>query len=333
MVKRGFSLFRKPFTNDKKTRNHFVKGFLILYNKSRGETMLLQEKMKETKFSPSEKIVVEFILEKQEQIQSYSTIMIAGETYTSPSILIRIAKKLGFKGFNDFKDAFLKEVLYLQTNFQNLDANIPFTSQDNIMNITHKIAQLKIESLHDSLSLIHHDHLQKAVRIMQKSRTVKVFTISNLTFLAEEFVHKMRHIGKSAETYPISNSLYQEALMMKKDECAICISYSGQSSEIIQTGQLLHQNHIPIITLTSIGENHLTQLSDVVLNISTRERSYSKIAGFSSLESISFLLDILYSCYFASDYQKHFQYKLKIAKATEHRTIDNHILKNKNIDF
>lgn len=41
--------------------------------------MLLQEKMKNTKFSPSEEIVIDFILTKQERIKDYSTTMIAGE--------------------------------------------------------------------------------------------------------------------------------------------------------------------------------------------------------------------------------------------------------------
>ena len=72
--------------------------------------MLLQEKMKNTKFSPSEEIVIDFILTKQERIKDYSTTMIAGETYTSPSLLVRISKKLGFSGYNNFKNAFLEEV-------------------------------------------------------------------------------------------------------------------------------------------------------------------------------------------------------------------------------
>ncbi len=40
------------------------------------------------------------------------------------------------------------------------------------MNIANKITQLKTESLNDTLSLIHHDTLQKAVRALQKSNTV-----------------------------------------------------------------------------------------------------------------------------------------------------------------
>ena len=59
----------------------------------------------------------------------------------------------------------------------NIDANQPFLKTDSIMNIANKITQLKTESLNDTLSLIHHDTLQKAVRALQKSNTVKVFGV------------------------------------------------------------------------------------------------------------------------------------------------------------
>lgn len=290
--------------------------------------MLLHEKMKNLKFSPSERIVIDFILNKQELIAEYSTTMIAGETYTSPSILVRISKKLGFNGYNEFKKSFLEEVLYLKRNFENLDANTPFTTMDSIMDIANKITQLKQQSLNDTLSLIHHDSLQKAIRILEKSETVKVFAITNLTLLAMEFVYKLRRIGKKAETYPISNTMYQEAVMTQPNDCAICISYSGESGELLDTVRLLKNNAVPIIAITSIGENSLSKSADVILNTTTREKSYSKIAGFSSIESISLILDILSSCYFNTDYKKHYEYKLKLAQATEQRQIDNEIIQD-----
>ena len=290
--------------------------------------MLLIEKIENTKFSPSEQIVIAFILGKEEFIEEYSTTMIAEETYTSPSILVRISKKLGFSGFNEFKKAFLKEVHYLRNNHSNLDANIPFTSMDSIMTIANNITQLKYESLEDTLLLIHHDTLQKSVRMLQKAETIKVFAISNLTFLAEEFVFKLRHIGLKAETYSISNTMYQEAMMTTSHDCAVCISYSGESPELIKTANILKCNNVPIMAISSIGENSLTRLSNIHLPVTTREKSYSKIAAFSSLESISLILDILYSCLFKTDFQKHYDSKVILSQKTEFRTIDNAIIQD-----
>ena len=288
--------------------------------------MLLQEKMKKSKFSPNERLVVDFILDKQEMIEKYSTTMIAGETYTSPFVLVRIAKKLNFNGWNELKKEFLDEVAYLRTNFQDMDANTPFTGTDPIMDIASKITQLKMESAKDTLSLIHHDSLQQAVRILQTHETVKVFGISNTLFLGEEFVHKLRHIQKKAEIFPIQSTMFQEAAMTTQKDCAVCISYSGESDPLFDAVHYLKQNKVPIIAITSIGENRLSRMADVTLHVATREKSYSKIAGYSSLESISLVLDILYSCYFATAYDKHYNFKVNLAQTTESRQIENYII-------
>lgn len=290
--------------------------------------MLLQEKMQQTQFSVNEQLIVDFILSKQDQIKSFGTPQIARATYTSPSVVVRVAKKLGFNGWRELKASFLAEVEYLQSNFQSLDANIPFTEKDSAMTIAGKITQLKIESAKDTLALIDHDTLQKALRIMQTHRTVNLLTLSNLNFVAEEFVFKLRHIGKVANAFPIQNTMFQEAAMMTKADCVICLSYSGESDPLFQALGYLKANHVPIIAITSIGENHLSRLADVTLKITTREKAYSKIGSFSSLTSMSLLLDILYSAYFAMDYQNNLAFKKKISALTEIRPIDNHIIED-----
>ena len=63
--------------------------------------MLLTEKMNETHFSYNERDVIQFIEKEKEKIENYSTTYIADQTDTTPSTLVRIAKKLGYSGWND----------------------------------------------------------------------------------------------------------------------------------------------------------------------------------------------------------------------------------------
>ena len=283
--------------------------------------MLLQEQMKQDIFSYNEKTIINFILEKQEQIKDYSTKMIGDETYTAPSTIIRIAHKLGFQGWSDFKEAFLDEVIYLNNHFQEIDPNFPFTNQDTMMQIAHKITQLHIESAKDTESLIQHDTLQKALRIMAKADVIKVFAVANLNFIGEEFVFKLNRIHKRAYIEPVQDNQFQDAIMTTSNECAICLSYSGE------TPTLLKENNVPIIAITSLGKNRLSDLADVSLNISTREKSFSKIAGFTSLESMNIVLNILYSCLFSLNYQANLDYKIEVARRVEtNRKIDNEII-------
>lgn len=289
--------------------------------------MLLQEQMKQDIFSYNERTIIDFILEKQEKIKDYSTKMIGDETYTAPSTIIRIAHKLGFQGWSDFKEAFLDEVIYLNNHFQEIDPNYPFTNQDTMMQIAHKITQLHIESAKDTASLIHHDTLQKAIQILRKANVVKVFAIANLNFIGEEFVFKLNRIHKKAYIEPVQDNQFQDAIMTTSDECAICLSYSGETPTLLKTANFLKENKVPIIAITSLGKNSLSDLATVSLNVSTREKSFSKIAGFTSLESMNIVLNILYSCLFSLNYQANLDYKINVAKRVElNREIDNEII-------
>ena len=77
-----------------------------------------------------------------------------------PSTLIRVAKKWVLMAGSVFV-MLLAETAYLEGNFQDVDANLPFSTTDGIMTIANKMASLEQMTIHDTLSLIHHDQLQK----------------------------------------------------------------------------------------------------------------------------------------------------------------------------
>lgn len=289
--------------------------------------MLLTEQIQETRFSNSEKEVIRYIEKEKENIEDYPITYIAKKANTVPSTLVRIAKKLGFVGWNDFKKAYLEELHYLNSHFSHIDANIPFTEDDSLTHIAYKIGLLHEESVKDTLSLIHPESLQKATSLLLKAKKIHVMAISNLVYAAEEFVFKLRRIGVDARTYP-DGYLLPEAFMVSKEDCCLIISYSGQTKPLLEAVHTLNQRNIPVIAITSIGDNDLYHLADVCLYVTTREKSYKKIGPFTSLESIHLLLDILYSCYFQYHYTNNYEHKIKLAQLTESRQIDNTIIKD-----
>jgi len=62
------------------------------------------------------------------------------------------------------------------------------------------------------------------------------------------------------------------------------------------------------------------------LHITTREKAYSKIGGFTSLTSMALVLDILYSSYFSLKYDQNLAFKQHLATLTETRPINNRII-------
>ena len=281
--------------------------------------MLLIKKMQEMQFSNSERIVIDYILQKEERIKEYSTKRVADETFTSPSILIRIAKKLNFNGWNDWKVAYINELNYLKNHFQDIDANIPFIHTDSLMTVANKIATVHTESISDTRSLLQYETLQKAVQLIDQSHTVKIFAASNNVFPAQQFQHKLDRINKPALVPTIVDDIYFDAGRCTRNDCAIVVSYSGETIILLEVCEILKKRKVPIIAITSLGENRLSKYAQATLHITTREREYSKISGFSSTASISLILDTLYACLFSLNYQANFDYKVKLSQSIEDR--------------
>lgn len=279
--------------------------------------MLLREKMENHAFSNSEKAVIDYILEKNVLIENMTAKEIAQATYTVPSTLIRIAKKLNYSGWNELKEAYLKEARYLQSHFSNIDANIPFKDNDTMMSIAGKIATLKKESIDDTLSLITHDDLQKAIQIIRKASCIHLFAVSNNLLITQEFKHNMSRIRKPVHIHGLQNEIIFNATLASVDSCAMIVSYSGETYVLEHTAQALNHKNIPIIAITSIGYNTIARMSQCVLRICTREKLYSKIATFSTDSAVTYLLDVIYSCVFALDYKKNLDIKIETSKAIE----------------
>jgi len=273
--------------------------------------------MENCTFSNSERVVLNYILDKGTHIQNMTIKEISEETFTVPSTLIRIAKKLNYNGWNSLKEDFLKECEYLEQHFVDIDANLPFKNNDTIMSIAGKIAALEKESIEDTLSLITHDDLQKAIQIMRKASCIHLFAVSNNLLITQEFKHNMSRIQKDVRIHGLQNEITFDAILAQSDSCAIIVSYSGETYVLDKIANTLNNKNIPIIVITSIGDNTLSRKADCTLRICTREKLYSKIATFSTDRAITYLLDVLYSCMFALDYDYNLNLKIETSKTIE----------------
>lgn len=266
--------------------------------------------------------VGKFLLQEKGKLEDYSMIEVADLTYTSRATLVRFAKKLGYSGWSDFVKAFLKEVRYFESSMTGVDFNIPFEEKDSFRAIAEKAAQVRREANQDTLSLLDEKALRKAVRIMKASERIMMSSASVNVSLAQLFQHKMLRIGKIVENVAHGEPAFM-SFALRPTDCVIMISYSGNSRDRIPTSTIsfLKERNIPLIGITSMGDNLLREYADCTLTISSRENLYSKIASYATEESISLLLDILYSCYFAENYQENMQKKIEMSEQIEKRRI------------
>ena len=194
--------------------------------------MLIVNQIENTHFSKTEREIVDYIIDQGMNIEKMSANEIARNTFTSAPLLVRIAKKLGYSGFNEFKSAYLKELSYMLEE-TDVDASIPFLLSDDLMTITKNLALLEKETIQDTQQLNHHDDLQEAVRLLQKAQVIDVYGVLNHVLLAKHFKTLMMYIGKDVQVIDQVTGQKRSACLADESHCAIIISYSGQTREKI----------------------------------------------------------------------------------------------------
>ena len=269
-------------------------------------------------YDDSRRTIAEFALREHSRLADLTIADVARETYTSKASVTRFAKVLGFEGWRDFIREFVREGAFERQHAADVDVNFPFTTQESDVRIIENIGNLMAESVAATYAQLDRGMLAMAVRHLQRAERVWVFGRTPNHYYGESFCRKLLAIGKQA-TAVSPGDMGIVARSLGPDDCAIVISYSGNNADanpMAQVGAMMARR-VRMIALTSGGNNYLRRVIPCVLTIASRERLYTKIANFSTEESVSYLLNVLFSCYFARDYEKNLETKLVGGHALE----------------
>lgn len=292
--------------------------------------MLISDRLHEkTNFTNVEINIAEYLLENQDHIKNQSAHYIANQLYTSPSMITRFCQKIGYQGFNDFKEAYLQEIAYLKSHFDTIDPNYPFKYNDKNIVVANKIGSLYHEIIDDTLVLLDHDSLQNAINALKQSQVIYLYSAGVQADLAKTFKDKMLKIGKNVVLETRMNEIFYRALFADKNDLFIIISYSGEVESLLRGVEKLKERNIPIIAITSYGKNSLSKLASHVLYVASKEKLVNNLGSFSMNLATLLLLDILYVNIFNDDFKSHQQQKLTATKGFDlYRKSDNSLIED-----
>lgn len=259
-----------------------------------------------------------FVLQERAHLSDYTIADIAEATYASKASVTRFAQALGYDGWRDFIRDFMAEVRYEASHAAAIDPNYPFQAGDPDEKIINAVADVAYDAMANTLRLMNRGMLALAVRYLQKAENVWVFGLSPNSYLGSLFCRKMLSIGKPAHVAQ-SGERGIVARSLSPHDCAIVISYSGNNPDYEPMLHIpaLKERGVALIGITGEGDNYLRQSIHCTLTISSRENLYSKIATFGMEASIELILNALFACYFARDYEKNLERKITSGKSLE----------------
>lgn len=215
----------------------------------------------------------------------------------------RFCKKLGLEGFKDLK----VELIRLATesgNRRDVDINFPFDATSTPAQVMERMEGLYQTTLAETQELLDPTQLDHAAKLIANARQVDIYTGSHNLYPAGMFLDRLLSSGKSATCYGNIEAQARTALTSDSDRAAIVVSYSGLAPNLKDILPILSSRHVPVIVIGTPYRARLHPGFAAYLTVSDHESMTHRITQFASHIAVQYVLDSLYSSYFAKKYDR-----------------------------
>lgn len=267
--------------------------------------MLLEKLEKKDKLTDTEAAVADYIIEHKDEMINITIGRLAEKSYSSNASVIRICRKLGFKGFKDFKIALLLEVESQKYTPCSFDYSFPFTLNESSDSVVRNLGSLYKESIDIINSRLDCKVLDQVVKVIMKSNRFFIFAVGDSGITAMNFINKMVKI----DYFPIlATDNHEEASIcknMSRNDCALFISYRANYDYHHKCIEILNSKSVPVISLSAIEKSPLIKRSNLAIIIPEREHGQDeKIATFYSQLAFQYVLSIIYSLIYKNKFHQ-----------------------------
>lgn len=242
---------------------------------------LLKEK---SKLNENDEYILEYIQDHLEEIPHISSRELARRTYTSSTAVIRLARKLGFENYSEFK-------LNIITMLKSLNDDDLSLSNEDMLSIMSKMSSFNakvIQQFKDELSI---KTLSGIVELLSKTKYVDIIAKDINQSLAEYAVHVLWPLGKIVNVYDEDDKQLYYGLNVSNDHVVIIVSRSFTNDDYIHLLKTLNKRKIQTIVLTLNQDKRIEQLATYTIsNFPYYETDLADLLYYSTLK---YLIDII----------------------------------------
>jgi len=267
--------------------------------------MSIISKLRDTgKLSASEQEIAKYILDNAHSVLRMSIREIAKATYTSPTTVLRLCSKITNEGFAEFRVLLSSEINSYSPKALSLEEEKLAENMIETELIIASIEKNIVESLRLTSKLINNEELIQILKIIKQSSTIDVYGRGASNSVGEDFHYKLFRLGFNVHIYKGIDLQFIQAQTSDPSHCALIISSSGETPEIVKIAEILNIKGTPVITLTGSQDSELLKHSDYPLYFKCFE-SNLRVGAITSRSAMQYVLDVLYFLILNSDYEKY----------------------------
>ncbi|WP_062050076.1 MurR/RpiR family transcriptional regulator [Bacillus sp. JCM 19034] len=256
--------------------------------KKKQQTCLGSVRQNYPRFSVTERKIADYILKNPNKIIHSSINQLAEDLNVADSTVFRFCKRIGYKGYQAMKIALASEIVEPVK-----DIHEQVNEGDTVDTIAAKVIRSNIETLEQTLRIIDEDLLLEAVEKLTAARSIHFFGSGGSSTVALDAYHKFVRTGLPVQTVTDTHLQLMAASQLNEKDCAILISHSGSSKDILHILNVLKTNKVNTIAITNYAKSTLSSSVDIPLFTSSTETEFKTEAFSSRIAQLS-LVDVLY---------------------------------------
>jgi DNA-binding MurR/RpiR family transcriptional regulator len=244
-------------------------------------------RMRLPQLTPLERKVVESITSKSDLSEQTSLKEVAVENAVSEAMIVKLAKKLNFSGFREFRTSL---IYYNNSDVANLHSEIgPNDSSEELLE---KVFRTSIQAIEETKTILDISEFNRAADILFKARHIDLYGVGGSASVARDLSHKLLKIGIKAMVHDDAHIMMMSAAILSDDDVVIAISHSGMTRAVIDPVKLAARNGAKVIAITNYAQSQLAKNAHVVLNSTSQgshllgENAAARIAQLNILDAL-----------------------------------------------
>lgn len=253
------------------------------------------------RFTPVEQQIIDYMLEHAQEIYNYQIRILAKETHVSTTTILRLCKKLGFKGYTDFRVKFIEE--YTLLNEIDLIPKTQLISENEIVSsITKKMASYTNSAIEDTRLSFDYAQLNKIITKINQKKTIHFFAFDSNIPLLHTLQPFFMSVGKNCVIPATDNTQFLQATIMDTHDIAIIISKTGYNPRLVEVCKVLRKRKIYTILITGGIRETLSKLVSETIYVSIND-SFLDLGYFVFVSSVQYVLFVLFGALYAQNIQ------------------------------
>ena len=279
--------------------------------------MLLDRLQRKEDFTPTEKIIADYVLAHADHIGEMSAAELGEATFTSKSAVLRLCQKLGAEGYRSFVHTVTVESME-QQHVEKLLEHEPFHAGSTPGEIMQELPDFYTGLVENTKLRLDKNMIQRVVNRLRHMEIIDIYGAGITQSIAQIGAYKFRSIGIESQAVESANERYIFRTEQRQHKAAVVISMTGSNEMMIRSAKVLKRTGYYVIGIGGcnspkdrVREDSLRPYCDEYIQI-YRNEMLMGTEMITMVNVYNYVIDILFVSLLTDNYEKNLAAALKV---------------------